>query len=260
MSEYSHISWTNATFNPWSGCVKISPACTFCYAAALPPSMRRGAEWGKDTPRIPASEAYWREPVKWNAKAAKKGERVRVFCASVADVFEARDDLDGYRARLWALIEATPSLDWLLLTKRPEEIMRRIPAEWRDGLPPNVWAGTTVENQKYADERIGHLVTVPARVRWLSMEPLCGPVDLTEYLDRLQWIVAGGESGHGARASDVQWYRDLRMQTGCEGVAFHMKQLGSVWALRVGAEHKKGGDPNEWPEDLRVRELPQVSA
>lgn len=247
MSENTTISWCNHTFNPWSGCHKVSPACTNCYAAALPPSMRRGAEWGRDTPRVPASDAYWREPVRWNAKAEKRGERMRVFCASTADVFEARDDLDGYRARLWALIEATPMLDWLLLTKRPEQIMQRIPPAWRDGCPPNTWMGATVEDQERADERIPHLLRVPAHVRWLSMEPLGGPVDIAPWLrdrpctcvspfgrcpgapcaSRLGWIVCGGESGHGARPSHPEWFRSLRDQCAASGVPFHFKQWGA---------------------------------
>jgi protein gp37 len=119
------ISWAHYTMNPWSGCAKVSPACANCYAATLPPSMRRGAVWGADTARIPASESYWQGPIAWDRKAAKAGERHRVFCASTADVFEARPDLDEARLRLFKLIEATPNLDWLLLTKRPDHM-----AEW----------------------------------------------------------------------------------------------------------------------------------
>lgn len=256
MGTNSSIEWTTHTFNPWSGCVKVSPACANCYAANLPPGMRRHAVWGADTPRIPASESYWRQPIAWDRAAAKAGERHRVFCASTADVFEARADLDPARLRLFKLIEATPNLDWLLLTKRPDFM-----AEWfraRVGgfrWPANAWAGTTVEDQKRADERIPHLLRVPARVRFLSMEPLLGPVDLTTvcsvergaeyeydalrgrvYHDngtdmqpRVDWVIVGGESGRSARPTDPVWVRSLRDQCLAAGVAFHFKQWG-CWA------------------------------
>ena len=114
MSANTSIEWAHHTFNPWSGCAKVSPGCANCYAANLPPSMRRGAEWGEGRPRVVASDAYWREPLAWNRKAAKESKRARVFCASTADVFEARIDLDPWRCRLFDLIRETPELDWLL--------------------------------------------------------------------------------------------------------------------------------------------------
>jgi len=183
MSETTAISWTHHTFNPWSGCAKVSAGCAHCYAADLPPAMRRFAEWGANGTRIPASESYWREPLKWARKSAAAGERRRVFCASVADVFEDRADLDAYRERLWALIEATPDLDWLLLTKRPEKM-----AAWaeRHGWPVNAWAGVSVENQSAAADRIPHLLRVPARVRFLSCEPLLGAVDLLRWIGSIE--------------------------------------------------------------------------
>lgn len=255
------ISWAHYTMNPWSGCVKVSPACANCYAANLPPSMRRGAEWGADTPRVPASESYWQGPIAWDRKAAKAGERHRVFCASTADVFEARADLDPARARLFRLIENTPNLDWLLLTKRPDHM-----AEWFRAQvggfrwPANAWAGATVEDQRRADERIPHLLRVPARVRFLSMEPLLGAVDVRPWvnpvrfpdgtaLNPVNWIIAGGESGHNARPSDPVWIRALRDQCLAAGVAFHFKQWGEwapahqivagVWEARLDGEERR---------------------
>lgn len=255
MSEQTGISWTDHTFNPWSGCAKVSAGCTHCYAADLPPAMRRFAEWGANGTRIPASESYWREPMKWARKAAAAGERRRVFCASVADVFEDRDDLDEQRERLWKLIHATPDLDWLLLTKRPEKM-----AAWaeRHDWPVNAWAGVSVENQSAAADRIPHLLRVPARVRFLSCEPLLGPVDLQcvpfrggalnsrdggalyigedggpEYAwsrrNMLHWVIVGGESGRHARPMHPDWARGLRDQCQRAGVAFHFKQFGE-WA------------------------------
>lgn len=179
MGKDSGIEWTHHTFNPWSGCEKVSAGCAHCYAAALPPGMRRHAEWGKDRPRVMASESYWIQPLAWNRAAEKAGERHRVFCASVADVFEAREGLDGARSRLFDLVYETPHLDWLLLTKRPEYAVAWWGRQTGQAWPGNAWIGTSVENQAAADERIPHLLRIPARVRFLSCEPLLGAVDLT---------------------------------------------------------------------------------
>lgn len=239
MSKDTTIEWAHHTFNPWSGCAKISAGCTHCYAAALPPAMRRGAEWGAQTPRIPASDAYWREPLAWNRAALKAGGRRRVFCASTADVFEDRADLDPWRERLWELIRGTPELDWLLLTKRP-----RVMARWAatHDWPSNAWAGTSVEDQRAADERIPHLLRVPARVRFLSMEPLLGPVrfDAVPVLaanygydaNPLDWVIVGGESGRHSRPMHPDWARGLRDQCVQAGVPFFFKQWGE-WAPMV---------------------------
>lgn len=253
MSETTGISWTDHTFNPWSGCTKVSPACANCYAANLPPSMRRGAAWGPNAERVPASDAYWREPLKWNRRAEKTGTPELVFCASVADVFEDRSDLDPWRERLWTLIAETPHLRWLLLTKRPERMAR-----WADAhpWPVNAWAGTTVEDQERANERIPWLLRVPAPVRFLSCEPLLGAVDLerirlaggrvavdvlrgwgpTNVTPRqkladgaVSWVIAGGESGHRARPMHPAWARSLRDQCAAADVPFHFKQWGE-WA------------------------------
>ena len=184
MSETTGIEWCDHTFNPWSGCAKVSAGCAHCYAAALPPAMRRGAEWGEQGTRIPASDAYWREPLAWARKAAAAGERRRVFCASTADVFEVRADLDPWRERLWELIRGTPELDWLLLTKRPEVMARWAEA---NGWPRNAWAGTSVEDPRW-EERIHHLLDVApdqeGMIRFLSMEPLLGHVWIEKYLSK----------------------------------------------------------------------------
>lgn len=235
----SKIEWTDYTFNPWSGCAKVSAGCAHCYAAALPPRMRRGAVWGADAERVPASDAYWRQPLGWARAAAREGVRRRVFCASTADVFEDRSDLDPLRARLWELIRATPELDWLLLTKRPHRM-----AAWacKHGWPDNAWAGASVENQAAADERVPHLLKVPARVRFLSCEPLLGPVDLEPWLDQgyesngpagwmqgpspIHWIIVGGESGARARPMHQEWARSLRARAEAAGAAFLFKQWG----------------------------------
>jgi protein gp37 len=190
MGEMTKISWTHSTFQPWIGCDKVSPACKHCYAELVAKRMGHDA-WGAKAPRIWMAEDYWRQPAKWNAKAAEAGQRRRVFCASLADVFENREDVVPHRQRLFSVIDETPWLDWLLLTKRPQNIVRMIPSEWNDCHQPrrNVWYGTTVENQEEADRRIPELVKVPAAVRFLSCEPLLEPVDLTKWLPtgRANW-------------------------------------------------------------------------
>lgn len=213
MAENSAIEWTDHTFNPWWGCTRVSPACTHCYAATL--AKRFGYGWGKNADRRFFGDKHWAEPLRWDRAAENAGERKRVFCASMADVFEDRADLWNAQERLWDLIEATPHLDWLLLTKRPENILRMVPTCWRDpqchdGWPPNVWVGTTVEDQERADERIPHLQAVPAPVRFLSCEPLLGPIDLN--LEGIGWVIAGGESGHGARPMHPDWVESIRDQ------------------------------------------------
>ena len=195
MAKDSKIEWTHHTFNPWWGCTKVSPGCKHCYAETW--ARRTGrAIWGNAAPRRELSDAYWKQPIAWNGEAARAGKRARVFCASMADVFEDRRDLDRHRARLWPLIEATPHLDWLLLTKRPQN-MRKL-APWDGAWPANVWAGTTAENQRWADKRIPVLLEVPARIHFISAEPLLGPVEVSRWLAlkpgrRLDWVIAGGE-------------------------------------------------------------------
>jgi protein gp37 len=275
MGANSEISWTDATFNPWWGCVKVSPACTNCYAAAW--AKRHGTDWGPKARRRFFGEKHWNEPLKWNTKAAAEGVRRRVFCASMADVFELlpdghpdQDQMTAERYRLWKLIGETPSLDWLLLTKRPENVIGMVPGSWlNEGFPRNVWMGTTAENQEYADLRVLHLLTIPAPVLFLSMEPLLSAVDLTPWMplrrihcgnrvgeeggqfhgaewkgdehlhtgagphwfpavpfSGIHWVIAGGESGPGARPSDPAWFRSLRDQCQAAGVPFHFKQFG----------------------------------
>lgn len=263
MGENSGIEWTTHTFNPWVGCTKVSPACDHCYAEAWDKRFG-GTRWGPHAPR--KRTKTWGNPVRWNRKAAESGDRPRVFCASLADVFDNHKSiLPEWRRDLWRLIRETPSLDWLLLTKRPQNIARLLPGDWGDGYP-NVWLGTTAENQTEADRRIPHLLAAPARVRFLSMEPLLGPVDLRAiHCDeaavhpappgppgpsrlawrinvltgrrthvsglpegsrhpRLDWVIAGGESGPKFRHADPAWFRSLRDQCAAAGVPFLFKQ------------------------------------
>ena len=244
MAENSGIEWTHHTFNPWIGCTKVSAACDYCYAEAWDNrfASKQGSHWGPHAPR--RRTKTWGNPVKWNRQAREKGIRYRVFCASLADVFDNHKSIDPqWRADLWKLIEDTPHLDWLLLTKRPQNIKRFIPNRWHNGLPTNVWLGTTVENQEEAERRIPHLMSVPAKVHYLSCEPLLGAVDLSDFLawgcsapscpceteseckdNGLSWVITGGESGTNYRPANPDWFRFLRDQCASAGVPFLFKQ------------------------------------
>lgn len=228
MARDSRIEWTDHTFNPWWGCTKVSPACDHCYAETW--AKRVGFDiWSASNSRRFLSDAYWRQPHRWNDEAEQSGRRARVFCASMADVFEWKKGLSRWRERLWRVIEETPSLDWLLLTKRPHLVQRLTP--WDSDWPDNVWLGTTVENQKWVDKRLPHLSENPARIRFLSCEPLLDAITLDHWLDRkiVNWVIAGGESGPRARPSDPNWFYALRDQCIAHATPFHFKQWGD-WA------------------------------
>lgn len=253
------IEWADFTFNPWEGCTKVSPGCDNCYAEARDKRFTGGALWGAKAPRRRTSAANWRKPLAWDKAAKAAGERHRVFCASLADVFDNHPSiLPEWRADLWALIRATPNLDWMLLTKRPGNIAKMLPEDWGRGYR-NVWLGCTVVNQEEADRDITKLLEVPAAVRFLSMEPLLGPVDLNHirlphgsgrtWIDALQpwWVtpdmrtrldlvIVGGESGPGARPMHPDWARSLRDQCVAAGVPLHFKQWGEFEADQIGPE------------------------
>jgi protein gp37 len=179
MGENSNISWCHHTFNPWIGCAKVSDGCKHCYAEGMQHRFGGGL-WGSDAKRRLTADSTWRQPLSWDRKAKAAGERHRVFCSSLADVFEDREDLAESRRRLLQLIEQTPHLDWLLLTKRPHDMARLARAAgWFGDWPSNVWAGATVEHQKAADARIHELLRVPARIHFLSCEPMLSPIRLT---------------------------------------------------------------------------------
>ncbi len=261
MGKDSAIPWTHHTFNPWWGCSRVSPGCLHCYAEAW--ARRCGLEvWGANGERRMASEAYWRKPVAWNRAARAAGERHRVFCGSMCDVCERHSQLevlqeqDATRRCLQELVLATPHLDWLLLTKRPELFPRCFPASFL--AQPNVWPMTTVESDRQL-RRVEALRRVDSQILGLSLEPLLGPVDLDDHLQQhegwphnrgVQWVIVGCESRWKApgRPMELAWARSLRDQCRAAGVAFYMKQL--VIAGRVTS------DLTLFPEDLRVREYP----
>ncbi len=233
MAKDSRIEWTHHTFNPWWGCVKVSAACDHCYAETW--AKRLGEKvWGPVTPRRFFGDAHWKEPLKWNREAGEQKTRRRVFCASMADVFENRTDLIPHRLRLFELIEQTPHLDWLLLTKRIHLVKKQLPKGYK--LPKNVWLGATVENQETADKRIKYLLDFESpAVRFLSCEPMLGPINLEKFVSgdigraKLDWVIAGGESGYGSRPMNPQWPKALQVQCSKAKIAFHFKQWGH-WA------------------------------
>lgn len=362
------IQWCDFTFNPWRGCTKVSAGRASCYAET---GSKRNPKvlgvWGPSGSRVAAAESYWKQPLKWDREAKVAGVRRKVFCASLADVFEEWDGpvrdsndtdlcichgcgrwryyvsyceadcqesriprrltLDDCRVRLVKLINETPNLDWLLLTKRPENIVRMLGKIGQQldhyealdasvALANRVWLGTSVEDQKTADERIPQLLKVAAKVRFLSCEPLLSHVDLSRFVcdycggsktitqehdfcleeigcprcmgNQIDWTIVGGESGPKARPCRIEWISSIVQQCKAAGIPCFAKQLGSNVFCRndevaewldycghldciaerprfqgepehiVGFLDKKGGNPDEWPRDLGVREFPKV--
>jgi protein gp37 len=235
MAKNSKIEWTHHTFNPWWGCTRVSAACKHCYAEAW--ARRVGQDvWGARAPRRFLSANYWEQPLSWNQEAKRMRQRRRVFCASMADVFEDRSDLAESRQRLALLISETGWLDWLLLTKRPENVAKLAP--WGDDWPKNVWLGTTAENQHWADRRVPELIRHDgASIRFLSCEPLLGPITLRRWLRRgdVDWVIAGGESGGKSRPMNPAWVRALRDECSAASIPFHFKQWGN-WTPAPGRE------------------------
>jgi protein gp37 len=286
VSANSKIEWTDHTFNPWEGCTKVSPGCANCYAETLVDKRYGRAKWGKGNPRRRTSATNWKQPLKWNREATPVGEAVsfprpRVFCASLADWLDDEVPIE-WLADLLQLICDTPNLDWLLLTKRPENWEPRLfeiydddhaqygarpwIGDWLDGnAPSNVWIGTSVEDQTRANERVPELLKIPARIHFLSCEPLLGRIHLSTaafFSDKsfrrgIHWVIIGGESGPNARPCHIEWIADLIQQCRLAGVAPFVKQLGSNvarWPAKL--QDRKGGNWNEWPQDLRIREFP----
>ena len=232
MGSDSKISWDH-TFSPWWGCTKVSPACENCYVEGL---VRRTAfaknAFGPDGVRYVVSDRQWREPIKWNAAAAAAGRPALVFCGSMCDVFEDRfgsdgEVLDEQRDRLWNLINQTPDLRWMLLTKRPGNVRWLAPAAWLFKWPAHVAVGATIENQEMCDARLVSLLAIPAAMRFVSCEPLLGRLWLPEDLRKqFDWVITGGESGGKARPSHPDWFCSLRDQCEATGTPFLFKQWG----------------------------------
>lgn len=272
MGETTAISWADKTFNPWVGCTKVSPGCDHCYAEGW--AKRSGRDvWGAGKARQHTAPAYWREPLKWNAEAEATGVRPRVF-PSLCDPFDAEAPQE-WRQEFWELIDRTPYIDWLLLSKRPNNMAKMLPHLWSMEPAKNVWLGTSVESQAQT-WRIEKLLGVEAAVHFLSLEPLIGPLtldvrvlgrrcecphDYHPYIPgegwqhysecrasdrkgwvftgpdssyrlaaraRIDWVITGGESGHGRRPMELEWADDIRRQCEEAGVAFWFKQISDL--------------------------------
>lgn len=273
MGTTTGISWCDHTFNPWIGCTKVSQGCKNCYAETQNKRYNWTAGWGKGAPRRRTSEANWRKPLEWARAAVRDGVTRRVFCASLADVFDEEVPQE-WRADLWNLIRECnysemydvygSGLEWLILTKRPENIARMMPPEWLEYRPNCIRLGVTCEDQENANKRIHQLFRAWKGPNFISYEPALGPVNFREFFvdtpveveekrgfitPTIDWIICGGESGPGCRPMDLEWARDVRDHCKAAYVPFFMKQLGG--------HPKKRHDPAEWPADLRIQEFPE---
>lgn len=299
MADSSHIQWTDATWNVVTGCTRVSEGCRHCYIERTPPFRMSGRKF--DSPEIGGTTGVavhrdrFYKPMGWRKPR-------RIFVNSLSDLFH--DDIpDGVIGSVWNTMALTPQHSYQILTKRPAR-MRSLLRKWelagwmwrRDDMAwcgpvqgplPNVWLGVSVEDQQWANTRIPALLETPAAVRWLSCEPLLGPVTLPFFHEigkcncaggtpeasyaherhcglepgpawgELHWTVIGGESGPGARPMDPTWAASLVEQCRTAGVPAFVKQMGSVWARQNDAD-SKGGKWQHWPADLRVREYPQA--
>ena len=208
MAKNTRISWCHSTWNPWIGCTKVSPGCDHCYAEAQDARGRWDGgrkHWGPGVTRYRTSAGNWNHPIRWNAEAKRTGKRHLVFCASLADVVDNEVPWE-WRRDLFHLIRCTPTLTWLLLTKRIGNAERMIEQAVIESAPherdhfwpwPHVWLGASIVNQEEADRDIPKLLATPAAKRFVSYEPALGPVDWSQWLygsPRLDWIIVGGES------------------------------------------------------------------
>lgn len=263
MGQNSNIQWTGATWNPWTGCTKVSDGCKFCY-------MYRDKErYGQNPTSILRSKTKFEEPLKWK-------EPTLIFTCSWSDWFI--EEADEWRAEAWAIIKATPHHTYQILTKRPERIMQCLPDDWGDGYP-NVWLGVSVENHKN-EGRIWELCQVPAVVRFVSAEPLLGMVDLgldaamhwkdqpepdwnTRMKDLIHWVIVGGESGNQTgkyryRECQLGWINHIINQCKDHDVPVFVKQMGTHLAKEIEMKDHHGGDMSEWPVNFQVREFPKT--
>lgn len=292
MGEKTAIAWTDHSFSPWWGCQKVSPACDNCYAERDAHRYYPQAQlWGPDSQRRYFSDKTWHNPLQWDARAARDGVRRRVFCASMADVFDNHPGVTPHRDRLWALIRHTPHLDWQLLTKRISNVPKMLPEDWGEGYP-NVWLGVSVVTQTEVDRDVPRLIATPARVKFLSCEPLIEKISIFHYDEDagalrgagikvsggrsvgtphdppegyddsypgIDQIIVGGESGPRARPMKEDWAMDLLDECELVGVAFFMKQLSQAnWPSSFRdfqAFHPKL-QVRQWPESMAPAQAP----
>jgi len=266
MAEDSKIQWTDATWNPWHGCTKVSPGCKFCYM------FRDKERYGQDPTTVIRSKANFNKPLDWAGIhcMAFKGDRTpklpegsKIFTCSWSDFFI--EESDDWRNEAWDIIKQTPQFQYQILTKRPERIKQCLPDDWGEGYP-NVWIGVSGEDEKNTHIRLRILLSIPAKVKFLSAEPLIESIHSQRNIDmmkKLDWIIIGGESGND---SGKYRYRPLELDSiesilDClsqEKVKIFVKQLGTHLSKKMGLKDRHGGDLDEWPENIRVREFPEV--
>lgn len=259
MAKDSAIEWTDHTFNTHWGCSKVSPGCDNCYAETLAKRLLPHLSlWDVAGDRRTFGMDHWREPLRWNKKAANdlnagellNARRPRVFCNSMSDVFDNHPDIAAVRERLWGLIRATPHLDWLILTKRIGNAKTMLPWDWGSGYK-NVWLGISVVNHEEAVRDIHKLVSTPAWIHFLSCEPLLGPIDASFY--GIDWVIVGGESGSKSRPMEWQWARGIVRRCQTRGIPVFMKQ---------GSQADSPGFKvfTSFPPDLQIRQWPMGPA
>lgn len=231
MGAKTIIAWTDHTWNPWMGCSKVSQGCKHCYAATLTKN-RMGIDVFGHHDRQRTGKAVWARPRTWNNAAEAEGQPKRVFCSSLADIFEDHPGPNAWRPEVWDIIRQSPWLDFQLLTKRPENVTKMLPDDWGKGWP-NVWLGTSIEDNR-VKERGPILTAVPAIVHFVSYEPAIGPLDELS-LEGIEWMIVGGESGPGYRPMDLDWVRDMRRRCERDGVAFFFKQ-SAAYRTEMGIE------------------------
>lgn len=259
MGENSKIEWTDHTFNPWIGCTKIDELCSNCYAEKY--SERWGhAKWGPRGDRKKTADSNWNKPYAWNRQAKKEGVRKRVFCASLSDVFDDHESIkQEWRDQLWKIIKETEHLDWLLLTKRPENYVKFLPADWGQGYP-NVWLGCSIGDQIGRDARMDAFINTPAYIHFISAEPLLHVYELPQY--GIDFLIIGGESGTLAkiRTLNLSVVKHMLMQAKNKGIKVFFKQLGSALSKQYKLNDGHGGTFEEYPELLdwlKIREIPE---
>lgn len=247
MADNSKIAWTDHTFNPWMGCFKVSAGCKHCYAETLTTNRMGLDVFGSDTSkRRRTSAQLWNRPRRWNREAEERGEPFKVFCASLADVFEDAPGPNEWRSDLWDVIRECQWLDFQILTKRPERIADCLPDDWGEGYR-NVWLGTSIEDRRVV-ERAQHLTAAPAIVHFISYEPAIGPVFPELDLTGIEWLICGGESGPGFRPMDLAWAHEARRRCAEVGTAFFFKQI-SAYRNEQGADalgEVLHGFPQSW--------------
>lgn len=259
MGTLTKIQWTDHTFNPWIGCTKVSPGCVNCYAESSTPARVFGVRWGVDLPRHRTSESNWEKVATWNRKAYRDGVRHKVFVASLADVFDTKVPHE-WREDLWALIYQCPYLDFQILTKRLnvlciQELLAMVPTRWLTYWPDHVWFGHSICTQKEADNVIPLIAQIPAKTRFISLEPILEPIVLPDSAKCLAWAIIGGESGPKARVFDPEWCQNLLADCERLSIAPFVKQLGAN-VVGLSLTDSKGGSIAEWPEDIATRRFP----